>query len=47
MCNILADETECHVFNCKSMQHLIADASRSALYHWLLWDYCWRQPSVG
>lgn len=47
MSKILDDETVCHVFNCKSKQDLIADASQSALFHWLLWDFCQRQPSVG
>lgn len=47
MCKILDDETVCHVFNRESKQHLIADASQSALFHWLLWDYCRRQPGVG
>lgn len=31
----------CHVCNCKSIQHLVADASWSALSHWLSRDLRW------
>ncbi len=36
----------CHVCNCKSIQHLVGDASWSARSHWLLQVFHRRQPGL-
>lgn len=36
-----------HVCNSNSTQYSVADSSPSFLSHWLLQDFCWRQPNMG